>query len=125
MNKEQFMTTLGHHLQALSQAERQDILSDIEEHFSVGLAKGETEEYITASLGSPEKIAEEILVNSNVDNIPKSSPPRNDTRTLFLGILLIIFNFIIVLGPFVGLIGVIFSFWVTGFVFIIAPLLTL
>lgn len=127
MNKEQFLKQLEEHLYSLSRDERQDVLKDFEEHFAIGIEKGETEQHIAASLGLPKQIAKEVLSNYNLEEpetiVQQSEPDL--ARTIMITILLVMFNLIIMLGPFMALFGIIFSGWVTGLVFIASPFLFL
>lgn len=62
MNEQQFLLQLDQYLQKLNEGERKDIRRDFEEYFESGRMEGKTTEEIIASLGSPEKIAEDLLV---------------------------------------------------------------
>ena len=62
MNEQQFLLQLDQYLQKLNEGERADIRRDFEEYFESGRMEGKTTEEIIASLGSPEKIAEDLLV---------------------------------------------------------------
>ncbi|MED3923350.1 DUF1700 domain-containing protein, partial [Priestia aryabhattai] len=46
MSKSKFLQQLNESLKPLSSKERADILQDYEEHFSIGLEEGKTEEEI-------------------------------------------------------------------------------
>ena len=61
MTKAQFMTILSNGILSLTILERQEILSDYEEHFRQGRANGMSEEEICASLGDPSAIAHDYL----------------------------------------------------------------
>ncbi|WP_432360079.1 DUF4097 family beta strand repeat-containing protein [Sporosarcina sp. UB5] len=61
MTENQFINELEHALKRLPVDERNDILQDIREYFSDGRSDGKAEEEIAASLGSPAKIAAELL----------------------------------------------------------------
>lgn len=62
MNEQQFLLQLDQYLLKLNEGERADIRRDFEEYFESGRMEGKTTEEIIASLGSPEKIAEDLLV---------------------------------------------------------------
>ena len=62
MNEQQFLMQLDQYLLKLNEGERADIRRDFEEYFESGRMEGKTTEEIIASLGSPEKIAEDLLV---------------------------------------------------------------
>ncbi|MDN4607825.1 DUF4097 family beta strand repeat-containing protein [Sporosarcina highlanderae] len=61
MTENQFINELEQALKRLPMEERNDILQDIREYFSNGRNDGKTEAEIAASLGSPQKIATELL----------------------------------------------------------------
>lgn len=59
MNKQEFLKELKQNLRGFSQEEIDDILYDYEEHFSIGLSSGKTEEEIAEDLGNPKDIAQQ------------------------------------------------------------------
>lgn len=125
MNKEQFLTELDVALKYISAEERQDILQDFEEHFAVGREEGKTEEEIAAGLGSPQQIAKEMLASYHIEKVETTATTGNVFRAVWAVIGLGFFNLVIVLGPFIALIGILFGGWVAGISFIAAPLLVL
>ncbi|HHY73442.1 MAG TPA: DUF1700 domain-containing protein [Bacillus bacterium] len=125
MNKNEFLKKLDLHLNKLSAEERQDILQDFEEHFTIGLEEGKTEEEISASLGSPNQIAKEILTTYHLEKVESHATIGNIFRAVWATIGIGFFNIVIVLGPFIALVGLIFAGWTTGIAFIVSPLLVL
>ncbi|MFJ8264018.1 HAAS signaling domain-containing protein [Rummeliibacillus sp. NPDC094406] len=125
MTKEQFLKNLNLALEGLSSVERQDILEDYEEHFAIGLEEGKTEEQIASSLGTPHHIAKELLANYHLEKVETTNTTGNIFRAVWAAIGLGFFNLVIVLGPFIGLLGVVFAGWVAGVSFIVSPLLVL
>lgn len=89
MTKVQFMTILSNGIASLTILERQEILSDYEEHFRQGATNGMTEREICDSLGDPASIARDYLdeaaqrprvvptpnVNLNKDDAQQQAPP--------------------------------------------------
>lgn len=63
MTEKQFLNELELALTRLPSDERNDILQDIKEHFTIGREDGKSDSEIAASLGSPKEIAEELLLN--------------------------------------------------------------
>lgn len=61
MRKEEFLKKLGKALGDISEKERSEILYDYEEHFSIGMENGKTEEQICSELGDPVEIANNYL----------------------------------------------------------------
>jgi uncharacterized membrane protein len=125
MNKEKFLRQLESSLKNLSSKERQDILQDYEEHFAIGLEEGKTEQGIVASLGSPAQIAKELLASYHLEKVEATVTTGNIIRAVWAVIGLGFFNLVIVLGPFLALLGIILSGWVIGVGFVLSPLLLL
>lgn len=61
MNKKDFIETLEAKLIRLPKADRDDILSDYENHFAEGLERGQSEEEVSAALGDPGELAATYL----------------------------------------------------------------
>ena len=59
MNKNEFLRVLQKELNPLGPAAISEILADFEEHFANGLARGKSEDEITAELGNPAEIAQQ------------------------------------------------------------------
>lgn len=77
MNKEQFLKQLGTHLKALTTAERNEILSDIEEFFVYAAKEGAAEADIASRLGDPKKLAKEYLAQSHIASANVKRTPKN------------------------------------------------
>lgn len=123
MNKEQFLEQLSGHLRKLSEEEQNDILYDYKEHFQVGIEEGKTEEQIVKELGSPRVIAKEILASSRLDEMTKDPSASNISRVVMAAVGLSLFNLIIVIGPLVAIMGVLFGAWVSSIGFVLSPIL--
>ncbi len=61
MTEHLYITELERLLERLPSEERRDIMQDIQEYFADGRLDGKTDQEITASLGSPASISEELL----------------------------------------------------------------
>ena len=114
MNREEYLRRLRISLHELPIGEIEDILSDYEEHFDIGISKGKTEEEISKELGNPKEVANNYRTtyrtNDNEDSY--NTNIHNDTaRKLFISLLLIFFNLVIVLGPFLGLVGLLLGLY--------------
>lgn len=125
MTKEQFLTDLGNALKKLPSSERDDIIHDYEEYFTIGLADGKTEEELAASLGSPRQLGRELSAVHHVDSIEGSNSVGDFFRALWAVVGLGFFNLVIVLGPFVALAGIVLSGWIFSIAFILMPLVVL
>lgn len=125
MDKEEFLRDLDKSLKRVPDEERRDILHDFEEHFAFGIEEGKTEEEIAESLGSPKQIAKEVNVSYHMDKVESTATTGNILRAVWAVIGLGFFNLVIVLGPFLGLAGVILGGWIASVVFTLSPLLVL
>ena len=114
MNKKQFLDQLTVSLRGIPNEERLDIISDFEEHFKFGMEKGRSEDELSESLGNPKVLAKQLKTNVLVDQAEKSASPTNITRAVFATLGLGFFNLIFVLGPFVGIVGVLFGLFATA-----------
>ncbi len=125
MNKKQFLSNLESSLKKLPSNERQDILQDFEEHFTIGLQEGKTEEQIAEQLGSPHQIAKDMAAAYHLEKVEGTATIGNVLRAVWATIGLGFFNLVIVLGPFIALVAVILAGWISGIGLITSPLMIL
>lgn len=118
MNKLDFLKELTVYLQDLSSQEQEEIIQDFEEHFEMGRAEGKTDEEIVRSLGSPQQIANELQFTQQFEKVQVNHSEQSHLRRTGIIIGLFFFNLIIVLGPSVGIAGIILAAWVTAFSFV-------
>lgn len=123
MTKEQFLTEFSRHLRPLTALEKSDIMQDYEDHFDFGMEEGKTEDEIAASLGSPKQLAREILAEYHIDKMEASKSTGSIFRAVWSVIGLGFVNLVLVLGPFIALIGLLFGGWAIGVSFTLSPLL--
>lgn len=119
MNRKDYINTLKFNLQGLPIDEVQDILSDYEEHFEIGISKGKAEEEITSELGDPKEVAQGY--RSNYRPIAPDSKPvsnTNNNKKFIFGLLLVFVNIIILFGPAMGLFGILVGFFGMGIGFV-------
>ena len=122
MNKQEYLDILMSYLQGLPISELEDIFSDYEEHFRIGISKGKSEEEISKELGDPMEVANNyktIYGYNNNQDMNNTSYSNNDTKKLLVTIGLIAFNIIVVAGPYLGLVGILLSFYGIGISIII------
>jgi uncharacterized membrane protein len=125
MNKDGFLNELDRLLREIPKKERQEILSDFKEHFTIGFNEGKTEEEIIRELGDPKVIAEEARSDYEATKSERPQPVANATRCILAGIGMIFFNLVVVLGPLVGIFSIYLSFCIVSAVFIVSPLLSI
>lgn len=82
MTKTEFLQQLYNHLMSLTPSERDDIISDFEEHFTAGLENGKTEEQICEELGDPYTCALQYLkeTSQTAHTAPVNNPPPQNTN---------------------------------------------
>lgn len=112
MNKNEYLGTLKRLLTGLREEEIRDILYDYEEHFRIGAEEGKTEEEIADELGNVQDTARMYKSDIPIQKPFASTPPSNNAlRAFLLLIALGFFNLVFVLGPYLGIVGVLIGFW--------------
>ncbi|MBW9148281.1 DUF1700 domain-containing protein [Clostridium sp. CM028] len=119
MNKNEFMKELSRNLSNLREEEKQDILTDYDEYFTIGAEKGRSEEDIAISLGEPRTIAKQLRANYMIEKAQNTKSSGNIGRAIIAAVGLGFFN-IILLGPFIGIVGVLIGLYATAFGFTIS-----
>ncbi|MBW9147157.1 DUF1700 domain-containing protein [Clostridium sp. CM027] len=119
MNKNEFMKELSRNLSNLREEEKQDILIDYDEYFTIGAEKGRSEEDIAISLGEPRTIAKQLRANYMIEKAQNTKSSANIGRAIIAAVGLGFFN-IILLGPFIGIVGVLIGLYATAFGFTIS-----
>ncbi|BDZ69879.1 HAAS signaling domain-containing protein [Methanobacterium petrolearium] len=114
MNKDEYIKKLNKLLKKLPKEEREDIISDYEEHFLIGLEKGRTEEEISGALGNPKNIAKQI----KAEYMLRKAENKQSAGSVFEAALatagLGIFNLIFVAVPAMLLIAILLTLFVLG-----------
>jgi len=115
MNEKRFLQFLEKELSGIPQEEKKDILFDYREHFSMGKADGKSEEEIAKALGSPTTLARKYKAEYYVENAERNRTAANLFRAVLATLGLGFFNLVFVLGPFIGLLAILFAlFAVSG-----------
>ncbi len=115
MNKKEFLGRLSELIKDIPEEEKKDILFDYEEHFRIGLEKGRKEEEIAVSLGDPKVIAKQSRASCILKKAEKTASVNNIMRAIFAAVGLGFFNLVIVLGPAIGLIGILVALFASAF----------
>jgi len=122
MTKDQFLNELKRLLHGIPEQERTDILNDYKEHFQMGVENGKTEEEIAASLGAPKTLAKELAADFHISKAKENQSVSNILRATIATLSLGMFNLIFVLGPFLGLVGVMIGLYAVTLTLIVSPL---
>lgn len=125
MNKAQFLNELDRSLAGVAYADKQEIMSDYVEHFRAGLGEGKSEEEIAEALGNPRSIARAYKADYMVERARSDSSASNILRAILAVIGLGFFNLVVVLGPFLGMLGAIVGLWAAGIAIAVSGLAVL
>lgn len=111
MTKKTFIEVLKKNLHMIPIEDMNDLIYDYEEHFTLGEAEGRTEDEICKSLGNPYDIAKQVRADYVIAEAVEESTSSNILRAVLASLGLGLFNLIFVLGPFLGLAGVLIGLW--------------
>ena len=111
MNKKEFIENLRFLLSSLSENEIEDIIYDYEEHFTIGIEEGKSQEQIVSELGELSAIASQYLPKEKLGKSVKPDKNNNLVRGFAVGSALFFFNLIVVLGPYIGVVGALIGFY--------------
>ncbi|MBO8157332.1 MAG: DUF1700 domain-containing protein [Bacillaceae bacterium] len=124
-NKEEYLKELERLLYRLPKEERDDILYDYQEHFTIGLQQGLTEAEIIQKLGHPKAIARELLASYHIQKAKSDVSFDNVLRAVIATIGLGFFNLVFLLGPFLAITGIIIALYAVAFSLITAAIAVL
>lgn len=114
MIKDKWIEKLKRGLQGLSKDEIDDIVADYNEYFYNAKEKGRTEEEVCESLGDPNKLAKQLKADCRIKTAQENMSPKNILKAIFAILTLSVFNLVIMIGPIMGIVGIIFGAGVAG-----------
>lgn len=114
MTKDKWLERLKKGLSGLTKDEIEEIMADYNEYFYDAMEKGRTEDEITNSLGDPIKLAKQLKADSRIKTAQANMNVKNMAKAVFAIVTLSIFNIIVMVGPIMAIIGIIFGFAVAG-----------
>lgn len=123
MNKATFLKELKRELKHFPESERQDILTDYQEHFEFGLSEGRSEPDIAKELGHPNEISKDLYMTSTIDKAEQHHSLTNIARAVFATVSLSFFNLIIVFGPAIVLLSLYITLWCVAISFVVGAAL--
>lgn len=109
MTEKEFLDSLSRYLRDIPLEDRQDIISDIKEHFQMGKKEGRSQEELAESLGDPRVLANQFRASIMLARAEKETTAANITRAVFASLGLGFFNLIFVLGPFLVVLGILIA----------------
>lgn len=114
MNKEKWIETLKNNLKGMSKDEIDEIILDYNEYFYDAMESGRSEEEIAEALGNPQKLAKQFKADSRIKQAQADMNLRNVLKAIFAIVTLSVFNIIVMIGPIMGILGLIFGSAVAG-----------
>lgn len=124
MTSHEFLAELGDLLRRLPEQEKRDILYDYEEHLANAVSAGTSEAEAVAALGTARSIAREVLADYYIHRAEQSHSVGNISRAILATIGLGFFNLVLIVGPFLGAVGVLTALFAVAVSFIGAPVVT-
>lgn len=123
MGKQEFLGQLQYALQSLPPEDVKEIIYDYAEHIDIAVEKGESAEDVIKRLGPIKVIAKEYTINRLITQAQTKPSGINYGRVFWATLGLGFFNLVFILGPFIGLWGVIFGFFMSGVAFVLSGVL--
>jgi len=115
MNRDQFIAELRRSLTQLPQAEVEDIVRDQLEYIQDAVASGRKEEAVIASLGEAKNLAANLQADIKIQRAENeksfNKQVGHTVGAVFAILALAPLNIIIVLGPFMGILGLLIGGW--------------
>ena len=125
MNKEEYLKKLARLVKKIPKEDREDILSDYEEHFSIGMENGRSEKEISKALGDPETVAKQIKAEYMI----RKAENKPSAGTVIEAVLAVaglgLFNLVLVAIPALGVAAIILALVVAGLAVILIGILTM
>jgi uncharacterized membrane protein len=115
MNRTEFLEALRKNLGHLPAAEAEEIIRDQDEYIRDAVASGRAEEEVIRGLGEPTSFAGSLSAEAKIERAEQATTIRQQSKSAFSAALALIvlapLNLIFVLGPFVGVCGIIIGGW--------------
>jgi uncharacterized membrane protein len=111
MTRQEFMRQLEAALENASPEERSEILYDYQEHFTIGLSEGKSEEEIASGLGDPKFIGRQYKVEHLIRNAEKNRSAGNIMKAILAAISLSFLNLIFIIPIFFGLLAALIALY--------------
>ena len=125
MDKKTYLTELAKELKILPKEEKDEIFADIEEHFEVASEKGRSDSDIIHGLGTPRKVAKEILVQYEITKADANPSFNSVSTAVFAAVGLGMFNLLFVFVPFILVLTIPILLLGSAILFMLSPILLL
>lgn len=116
--KQVFLNELSYHLRKIRPEERQEILRDQEEYIHEAMQSGRSEEEVVSSLGDPKAFARNLILELKLSEVERTEKSSTQLRLIF-GVLFAMLalaplNLILFLGPFIVVISLLATGWISA-----------
>ena len=112
MDKKRYLHEFAKHLHSIPVAERQEILAEIESHFTEGIESGRSEWEVCSRLGDPKSAAQAYIEELELPPARVSNQEPNPARSFIVFLALLPINFFLLVGPGVVLATMLVLAWV-------------
>jgi uncharacterized membrane protein len=123
MTKQEFLAALASALERIPESERNDIVRDYEEYFIDAQSAGRSDAEVIAQLGQPAQLAKQLIADRHLTHAQNNLTFATFLKATLAVVSLTFFNLVFILGPLIGVVGVLFGMWVTSISFILTPLI--
>ncbi len=115
MNRTEFLEALRKHLGHLPTTEAEEIIRDQDEYIRDAVRSGRNEDEVVRGLGDPTNFAGSLSAESKIEKAEQATSIRQQSKSAFSAALALIvlapLNLIFVLGPFLGVCGILIGGW--------------
>lgn len=125
MNKWEYLEKLDELLKELPEEDRDDILSDYEEHFQIGLENGRTEEELSRALGDPKTVAKQVKAEYMISKAEDKPSAGSMMEAILAAAGLGLFNMIFVAVPALGFAAILVALFVAGLAVVFTGILAI
>jgi uncharacterized membrane protein len=125
MNKGEYLEKLKELLKELPEEDREDIISDYEEHFQIGLENGRTEEELSRALGDPKTLVKQVKAEYMISKAEDKPSAGRMMEAILAAAGLGLFNMIFVAIPALGFAAILVALFVVGLAVVFTGILVI
>jgi uncharacterized membrane protein len=125
LDRKTYLEELKREISSLPMSDQTEVLEDYEEHFKMASESGRFDEDIIKGLGSPRKIAKELLAQTEIAKAAENPSLNSVIKAVFATVGLGLFNLIFVLAPFLVMIIIPITLFIIAAAFLISPFILL
>ncbi len=110
LTEKKYLKALKRELRGMSEEDRRTIMDDYREHFRQSMEAGQSEETTAVALGNPADLALDAKEELGIEKFRETSA-GNAVRMSLSSLSLLLFNAIVVAGPYAGLVAGLAGLW--------------